>query len=103
MERLKNRLVRIQEISQNKSKEPIRRKGQGPRGKIGLSFLKRLLELHASGMPVADAVKLLNQRLSDPSQLPCWFDMARTSGGADSLKGNEVAPRLFFRIVDLCD
>ena len=36
--------------------------------KAGLAFLKRLLELHSSGMPVADAVKLLNQRLSDPSQ-----------------------------------
>ena len=30
--------------------------------------LKRLVELHGSGMPVADAVKLLNQRLSDPVQ-----------------------------------
>ena len=36
--------------------------------KVGLEFLKRLLELHGSGMPVADAVKLLNQRLSDPGQ-----------------------------------
>ena len=27
--------------------------------KVGLEFLKRLLELHSSGMPVADAVKLL--------------------------------------------
>ena len=26
---------------------------------VGLEFLKRLLELHGSGMPVADAVKLL--------------------------------------------
>jgi type II secretory pathway component PulF len=34
--------------------------------KVGLDFLKRLMELHGSGMPVADAVKLLNQRLSDP-------------------------------------
>jgi len=33
---------------------------------VGLDFLKRLMELHGSGMPVADAVKLLNQRLSDP-------------------------------------
>ena len=33
---------------------------------IGLDFLKRLMELHGSGMPVADSVKLLNQRLSDP-------------------------------------
>lgn len=35
---------------------------------VGLEFLKRLLELHGSGMPVADAVKLLNYRLSDPQQ-----------------------------------
>ncbi len=41
-------------------------KGKGE--KVGLEFLKRLLELHSSGMPVADAVKLLNQRLSDPNQ-----------------------------------
>jgi type II secretory pathway component PulF len=34
----------------------------------GLAFLKRLHELHSSGMPVADSVKLLNQRLSDPVQ-----------------------------------
>jgi len=34
--------------------------------RTGLDFLKRLMELHGSGMPVADAVKLLNQRLSDP-------------------------------------
>ena len=36
--------------------------------KIGTEFLKRLLELHGSGMPVAEAVKLLNQRLSNPEQ-----------------------------------
>ena len=48
----------------NESRKVTRGKGE----KIGLEFLKRLLELHSSGMPVADAVKLLNQRLSDPSQ-----------------------------------
>lgn len=40
----------------------------GSKEKIGLEFMKRLLELHGSGMPVADSVKLLNQRLSDPRQ-----------------------------------
>ena len=35
---------------------------------VGLEFLRRLLELHGSGMPIADAVKLLNYRLSDPQQ-----------------------------------
>ena len=51
-------------------------KDSGAKGERLVSFLKRLLELHSSGMPVADAVKLLNRRLSDPSQLPCGFDMA---------------------------
>jgi len=40
----------------------------GSHEKIGLEFMKRLLELHGSGMPVADSVKLLHQRLSDPQQ-----------------------------------
>ncbi len=40
----------------------------GSKEKVGLEFMKRLLELHGSGMPVADSVKLLNQRLSDPRQ-----------------------------------
>ena len=33
--------------------------------KMGTNFLKRLLELHKSGMPIGDCVRLLNQRLSD--------------------------------------
>ena len=48
----------------SETKKGARGKGE----KVGLEFLKRLLELHSSGMPVADAVKLLNQRLSDPGQ-----------------------------------
>ena len=44
------------------------RKGSSKGEKIGLEFLKRLNELHGSGMPVADSVKLLNARLSDPYQ-----------------------------------
>ena len=42
--------------------ELFERKCQGE--KLGLEFLKRLNELHGSGMPVADSVKLLNLRLS---------------------------------------
>ncbi len=48
-----------------KVKKPLFRKSSE---QAGLAFLKRLHELHASGMPVADSVKLLNQRLSDPVQ-----------------------------------
>ncbi|MBT7649802.1 MAG: type II secretion system F family protein [Opitutae bacterium] len=53
---------------QNKLRGGKKRSLGGKGEKIGLEFLKRLLELHSSGMPIADAVKLLNQRLSDPGQ-----------------------------------
>ena len=43
-------------------------RGSSKGEKIGLEFLKRLHELHSSGMPIADSVKLLNLRLSDPFQ-----------------------------------
>ncbi len=33
---------------------------------LGLNFMKRLLELHSSGMPLGDSVRLLSQRISDP-------------------------------------
>lgn len=54
--------------SKTKASNVSRKGARGKGEKIGLEFLKRLLELHSSGMPVADAVKLLNQRLSDPGQ-----------------------------------
>lgn len=66
----KNRVpLHSRKIRKKKSTGVFEGKGGGAKGeKVGLAFLKRLLELHSSGMPVADAVKLLNQRLSDPSQ-----------------------------------
>ena len=54
----KGRETEVKKLSQGSSK------GE----KVGLEFLKRLHELHSSGMPIADSVKLLNSRLSDPFQ-----------------------------------
>ena len=54
--------------SNSGSSEKITFSFGGSNEKIGLEFMKRLLELHGSGMPVADSVKLLHQRLSDPQQ-----------------------------------
>jgi len=54
--------------SKEKKESSLRNKFSSKGESIGLEFLKRLLELHGSGMPVADAVKLLNYRLSDPQQ-----------------------------------
>lgn len=59
-------VVSLSDTQKNGSSKRGSRK-LGSKGEaIGLDFLKRLMELHGSGMPVADAVKLLNQRLSDP-------------------------------------
>ncbi len=53
----------------NKKEKAQNKLKQGAKGeRVGLELLKRLYELHASGMPVADAIKLLHQRLSDPQQ-----------------------------------
>ena len=56
--------------STNRLKQRGKKIGKGSRkGELlGLEFLKRLHELHSSGMPIAESVKLLNLRLSDPSQ-----------------------------------
>lgn len=44
-------------------------KGKSPkRERIGLTFLKRLMELHGSGLPIGDSIRILSQRLSDPEQ-----------------------------------
>ena len=52
----------------NKSKSARIAKGSQKGERLGLEFLKRLHELHGSGMPIAESVKLLNLRLSDPYQ-----------------------------------
>ncbi len=36
------------------------------REKIGLQLLNRLKELHASGLPIGDAIRILSQRLHEP-------------------------------------
>ena len=51
-------------------------KGEG----IGLNLLKRLHELHKSGMPIGDAVRILQNRLSDREQkalvIGIWRDLS---------------------------
>ena len=64
--------------------------GRGPsREKIGLALLKRLLELHASGLPIGDAIRILSQRLSDPEpkQLAgsIWRDLSEGATLAGAL------------------
>lgn len=63
--------------------------GTPNREKLGLSFLKRLMELHSSGLPVGDSVKILSQRLSQPEQKQLanalWRDLSEGSTLAGAL------------------
>ena len=87
-----------------KRKESLRSKYSNKGEAIGLEFLRRLLELHGSGMPVADAVKLLNHRLSDPQQrnlsAVLWKELAR---GQNSFPCYEAIAWIFQRVFLLCD
>lgn len=60
------------------------------REKVGLTLLKRLLELHSSGMPIGDSIRVLSQRLSNVEQKELanalWRDLSEgaTLAGAMS-------------------
>lgn len=63
---------------------------------IGLVVLKRLMELHSSGLPVGDSIRILSQRLSDKEQKAIvqklWRDL---SEGATLAAAMTRQPRFF--------
>ncbi len=66
------------------------RRSKGPtREKIGLTLLKRLMELHGSGLPVGDSIRILSQRLSNPEQKQLanalWRDLSEGNTLAGAL------------------
>ncbi|MEC7274262.1 MAG: type II secretion system F family protein [Verrucomicrobiota bacterium] len=50
---------------------------------VGLAVLKRLMELHSSGLPVGDSIRILSQRLSNKEQQrvvqTLWRDLSEGS------------------------
>lgn len=63
---------------------------------IALEFLKRLLVLLSSGMPLGDAVRLLSQRLSDPQlQELCTSVWKRLSEGHTLASAMQARKQLF--------
>lgn len=62
--------------------EPSKQRG-ARRESIGLVVLKRLMELHSSGLPVGDSIRILSQRLSDKEQRAIvqklWRDLSEGS------------------------
>ncbi|MFQ3270059.1 MAG: type II secretory pathway component PulF [Lentimonas sp.] len=63
--------------------------GTPSREKSGLALLTRLLELHASGLPIGDSIRILSQRLSDPEQKQLassiWRDLSEGATLAGAL------------------
>ncbi len=63
---------------------------------IGLNFLKRLLDLHSSGMPLGDSVRLLQMRLSDPQLRSLAHDLWKElSEGRPLAEGMRTLPEYF--------
>lgn len=56
------------------------RSGSAKREHIGLAVMKRLLELHGSGLPAGDSIRILSQRLSEKEQkslaTALWRDLS---------------------------
>ncbi len=75
--------------SANGEASPQTSKGTPSREKIGLALLTRLLELHASGLPLGDSIRILSQRLSDPEQKQIasalWRDLSEGATLAGAL------------------
>jgi type II secretory pathway component PulF len=66
------------------------------RESVGLLILKRLMELHGSGLPVGDSIRILSQRLSDKEQgaiaQTLWRDLSEGSTLAGAMSRQ---PRCF--------
>ena len=67
--------------SEANSAHSLNSRGTTAKGEvIGLSLLKRLYELHKSGMPIGDAIRILQNRLSEHTQktlaIGIWRDLS---------------------------
>jgi len=73
----------------------VRSRGAKREG-VGLTVLKRLMELHSSGLPVGDSIRILSQRLSDKEQRgivqTLWRDLSEGSTLASAMSRQ---PRYF--------
>ncbi|MFO8026337.1 MAG: type II secretion system F family protein [Opitutales bacterium] len=56
------------------------RSGSAKREHVGLAVMKRLLELHGSGLPAGDSIRILSQRLNEKEQkalaTALWRDLS---------------------------
>ncbi|MGB0333926.1 MAG: type II secretion system F family protein [Opitutales bacterium] len=93
-------IERVKSLRHNRKQavgEQIHQKPQGAqREVVGLVVLKRLMELHGSGLPVGDSIFILSQRLNDKEQKQVvqnlWRDL---SEGATLAGAMARQPRYF--------
>lgn len=91
-QKMRSQLAKIspQANSTETASSPPKQSGGSPKKeKAGLTFLQRLLELHSSGLPAGDSVKILSQRLSHPElkklAQAMWRDLSEGSTLAGAL------------------
>ena len=78
---------RVKALRSNRSVKDGNENSQKQQGakreSVGLLILKRLMELHGSGLPVGDSIRILSQRLSDKEQRATaqtlWRDLSEGS------------------------
>lgn len=80
----------------NDNAEAAQKTRGAKRESVGLTVLKRLMELHSSGLPVGDSIRILSQRLSDKEQQAIvqtlWRDLSEGSTLAGAMSRQ---PRYF--------
>ena len=81
--RIVEKLRALSPKSSSATAEPVdraRASGGAKRERVGLALMKRLLELHSSGLPAGDSIRILSQRLSAKEQkalaVALWRDLS---------------------------
>ena len=91
----RSKSLRNSASSTDQSNIPVKQRGS-KREHIGLTVLKRLMELHSSGLPIGDSIRILSQRLSDKEQRgivqTLWRDLSEGSTLAGAMSRQ---PRYF--------
>lgn len=95
--KLGDRMKALKTTSSGKQSDESTQKHKGAQKEsVGLVVLNRLMELHSSGLPVGDSIRILSQRLSDKEQKKIvqtlWRDLSEGSTLAGAMSRQ---PRYF--------
>ena len=86
--RLKDKMLWLKNNKQNSSGDSnLGKRGGQSREKVGLQLLKRLMELHSSGLPIGDSIKILSKRLLQTEQKALAQAMWRELSEGSTLAG----------------